>query len=88
MYAIRSYYGSPVDHLPQFLADLEKGNPLLGNEHFLAGLGIPAFLGPAHTDGKAPEPADLDLLAPLQGIPHVLEDRVHDHLAFLRNNFV
>src|SRR5512138_2246594 len=70
-----------VDQVAQFLADLEEGDPLLGNGDFFAGLGVAALLGAAHADGEAAEAPDLYLLAPLQRVLHVVKDGVHDDFA-------
>src|SRR4030065_386033 len=74
---------SAVDQFPQFLADFEEGDPLLGDGDFLPGLGVASLLGPAEADGETAESPDLDLLPPVQGVPHVMEDRVHEDLALL-----
>src|SRR4030065_638128 len=53
---------SAVDQFPQFLADFEEGDPLLGDGDFLPGLGVASLLGPAEADGETAEPPELDLL--------------------------
>src|SRR5512134_2347522 len=89
MYSIRhgenilSIRRSGVDQFPEFLADLEERDPLLGDRYLLPGLGITPFLGAPDADGETAETADLDLLPVLQGVLHVVEDRIHDHFAFL-----
>src|SRR5438046_1969025 len=80
----RSTPGSiSVDELPQFLARLEVGNLLGRHHHSRARLGVAAGAAVALTDAEATEPAQLDLVAAVEGLDGRGEDGVHDHLGML-----
>src|SRR6266568_2391945 len=74
---------SSVHELTQPLSDLEERHLLAGNAHAGPGLRVPADAGPPLANLEAAEAADLDLVAPAEGVRDGLEDRVHDGLAVL-----
>src|SRR5215470_4026997 len=78
----RCYAASRVDELAQSLADLEEGNPLLGNVDAAAGLRITPLAGGAVPDTEATEAPQLDLVAFGEGIGDVVEDRVDNGFRF------
>src|SRR5262249_11470074 len=67
-----------VDQLLEVLADLEEGEALGGHGHRLPGAGVAPVVGLVRAHREAPEAADLDALAALQGLGHGVEDAV-DH---------
>src|SRR6266511_2139719 len=74
---------SSVHELPQPLPDLEERHLLAGDAHARPGLRVPADAGAPLANLEAAEAADLDLVAPPEGVRDGLEDRVHDGLAVL-----
>src|SRR5216684_5011564 len=72
-----------IHKILQLFAGLEEGNFLGGHFDLLAGLGIAADSTTALARAEATEPADLDLLALLEGTDDAIENRFDDGLRLL-----
>src|SRR5262245_10728135 len=70
--------GFPVDQFLQLLARLEVGHLLRRHIHFVARLRVAALARLALAETETAEPAQLDLLAAVQGLDDAPEYRVDD----------
>ena len=69
-----------VQPIAQFLAGLEKGNPLGVDGDRIAGSRIAALASVATLDGKGSEPAELDAVSARQRDDDFVENRIDDAL--------
>src|SRR5678816_1681485 len=76
-------FGFAVDQFLEFLAGLEVGNLLRRHIHLVAGLRITSLARLALPQPKTAEPAQLDLLAAVQGFDDAPEHRVDDDFRVL-----
>src|SRR6266851_1258059 len=72
-----------IDKVLELFAGLEEGNFLGRHFDLLAGFGIAADAPAALARAEAAEPADLDLLAFLEGTNDAIENRFDDGLGLL-----
>src|SRR5277367_2974774 len=79
--------GAAVDQILQFLARLEERNFLRRHFHAVASFWIAPDTRLALSGAKAPEAADLDLVADSQRSHHAVEDGLDYHFAVLAGQF-
>src|SRR5574341_859488 len=70
----------PVDEFFEFLAGLEERHAFGRHVHGAAGLGISALARAAAAEAETAEAADLDFVAPRQGVLDAVENGVDDNL--------